>query len=114
MKLSKPIEIPAVWKKLLALDQIPEDAPRAKSVGVPVADPSPYRVDSRVIELASDGMVVQAALCSGDTNYWVDWTLLRNGMVYDEGGPEHDIGDSIVLGEEGYEIEVDVVLTGAR
>lgn len=114
----KPIEIPKVWKDLLALDSIPESSPRASVIGCEtenpkVDDPLPYRDDRREVSLNVGGLTVIAFLISGDNNYWLDWEVWDEvDLLTDtENDPDYDIPEVATLEiPNGETIEVPVKL----
>lgn len=96
------IKIPKVWQALLAIQEIPEDAPKARDTKLD--DPSPYRDDCR--EVSSNNAI--AKLCSGQGNYWLEWEILFNGVWHHFDEVDHEVtegpneffidGESVVIG----------------
>jgi len=94
-----PIEIPRIWSDILAVEQMPEDA--LKSRGVHVADPKLYRDDRREVCFSSGQYKVFIILCSGNTNYWLDYEVWEGvNLLYDSNGdPDFEVPDSVTIND---------------
>jgi hypothetical protein len=79
------INLPKVWQDLLAIEKIPQDAPKGRDTKLD--DPTPYCDDCREVE--SEG--VTAKLCSGQTNYWLEWEILVDGEWHHFDEVEYEI-----------------------
>jgi hypothetical protein len=94
--LEAPLVVPKEWKRLLARLELGE-APRAQQGGARANDPEPYTDDSREASVKEGGLVVTARLCSGQTNYWMEWEVERDGkVVYSQTDVDYDVADGPV------------------
>lgn len=107
------IKLPKVWQTLLALTEIPHDAPKGRDTKL--VDPIPYRDDCREVEVRDGTQGILAKLCSGQTNYWLEWEILSDGEWhhFDEVDYELKEGtqDFYPCGSKGVEtVQFEVVL----
>lgn len=96
MHIHTDIAVPAVWERLLNLDELPEQTP--KNRGEHGANsPRAYRDDYRVLSYAlSDDASLRLELCSGSTNYYANYILYKGDTVIaesDDGDPLESFRD---------------------
>lgn len=95
------LRIPKVWDWLLALESIPTPCDRARA-DTPVDALSPFRDDEREVGLDVAGLRLVARLCSGETNYWLEWEVWKDGeRIWESPDPEHELTDEIVISLAG-------------
>lgn len=86
--------IPGCWADLLALENI-SDSERAGSPEL--CDSHPYRDDVRELNCAfDDGTTVVYRLCSGDSNYWQETLVFRDGKELYCSEPSETIAPGIL------------------
>jgi hypothetical protein len=99
---TKTVKFPAVWKQLLKAE-LTDDHKKGKH-RKSLEDPEPYREDVRSISgRLSDGTPFEVALCSGDSNYWLEVLLYNN-----KGYTEYDEALEDLPSDGVIEVEMDV------
>ena len=88
------LHIPKCWKDLLAIEELPESTPKKATMqNVLASDPKAYRDDWRMVEMKEGDWILQAHLCSGDSNYWLAWIVDGPDGIWYESDPEHDVDE---------------------
>ena len=117
--LSKPIQIPKVWKTLLDIPDF-EELPEAqypckwRDMGDPTTlehsfDATPYRDDARYAHVEDGNIKVIYTLNSGNGNYWLSCEVFKKEAVsrdFRDAEPIHEDPDSCCeLNQDSDEIE---------
>lgn len=98
----KVIELPEVWKDLLAIEEFDADKVhrRSKMLDTDSAehlyDPMPYREDTREVVVSDGTYEITYGVYSGDSNYWTDIQIRRlsdNVDIYEFGETGFEIND---------------------
>lgn len=121
MHLKNKLIVPAVWKELLDIEQFLPGTPKARGEIV-VDAPTPYRDDSREVNMIDGDYLVILNLCSGNNNYWLSYQVQKKqpgdidfknaDVVYEFNEEFFDLSDKDDLTFNGETISFDIELSG--
>jgi len=118
-RLTTPLRIPSVWRTLLAMDELGDDVPKARiSEPTKPDDQQPYRNDAREVSITEGDWTIRCMLCSGSSNYWLQFVAEGPGDAYYESEPEESLPaagqDALTVDMEDYYLRVEfpVVIDG--
>lgn len=105
------LQIPKVWPDLLRIEQMPEDTPKTYE-DVPVTSARAYRDDRREVCCDTGRFKVFAILCSGDTNYWLQYEVWDGAiLLYDSAGdPDYEVPEVFSLQSPELQVVVPIRL----
>jgi len=109
------VKLPACWRALVETNfedlPDPEGVLNGENHSHSIDDPVPYRDDVRGVSVALEGGgKVTFFLCSGQSNYWGEFDILRDGrIVYESEVLEQyeDVRDVKTEDGETFEIKVE-------